>query len=261
MNDIYGIKGRVHRLEQRKHLKFEVDGLAHTANHDSFDVEFSDTGQVLQETIYSYGGSACRSTRFEYDEAGRLTRTAELNNTGAEIGVSEHVYFEGKCTWANRDVAGMITSRGVDEYNGEHLILLSTFDGNDRLKRVKTFEYLDNKLTKSDSRYYLPDGAMYERWLTDYDSHGRVHRTHGLKADGSPLGDGKYLYEYGEEGRIDKVWTFNEFGEDNIASGVTIYQYVNDDRGNWIERSQLHLWRNDSYQSKTTTTRKLAYYP
>ncbi len=82
-----------------------------------------------------------------------------------------------------------------------------------------------------------------------------------MKADGSPFGDGKYLHEHDEEGRITKLWTFSEFDEDNVASSVTIYQYVNDDRGSWIERSELHLWRNDSYQSKTTTTRKLTYYP
>lgn len=75
------------------------------------------------------------------------------------------------------------------------------------------------------------------------------------------MGDGKYLHEYDEEGRISKLRTFSEFDEDNVASSVTIYQYVNDDRGNWIERSELHLWRNDSYQSKTTTTGKLTYYP
>jgi|SRR5579859_2975229 len=261
MNETYGTKGCVHRLEQRKHLKFPVDGLDQTPNHDSFDVEFSVTGQVLQEITFNYGGATFRSTRFEYDEAGRLTRTVESDNTGAEVAFSERVYSEGRCTWINRDSTGMITSHGVDEYNGEYLVLLSTFDGQGRPKRVKSFEYLDSKLTKSDSQYYLPDGVMHERWLTDYDSEGRVHRTHGLKADGSALGDGKYLHEYDEEGRISKLWTFNEFDDDDTAGNVTIYQYLNDDRGNWIERREFHIWRKDSYQSKTTTTRKLTYYP
>src|SRR5579859_416986 len=129
MNETYGTKGCVHRLEQRKHLKFPVDGLDQTPNHDSFDVEFSVTGQVLQEITFNYGGATFRSTRFEYDEAGRLTRTVESDNTGAEVAFSERVYSEGRCTWINRDSTGMITSHGVDEYNGEYLVLLSTFDG------------------------------------------------------------------------------------------------------------------------------------
>jgi hypothetical protein len=67
--------------------------------------------------------------------------------------------------WVNRDAMGIITRHGVDEYNDASLILGSSFDAQDRPRRVQTFEYLDNRLAKSDSRYYLPDGAMYERWL------------------------------------------------------------------------------------------------
>jgi hypothetical protein len=261
MNENYSVKGCVRRLEQRKQSRLDSEPLNQTLDLWSFDVEFSLSGQVLQKTSYTYGGTVYRSTHFEYDEAGRLIRTASFDSRGAGLASSELAYTEGKCTWINRDAMGVVSSRGVDEYNGEHLILVSSFDGQDRPKTVKSLEYLDNKLAKSESQYYLPDGAMYERWLTGYDSQGRVLRTQGLKADGSPLGDGKYLREYDEEGRISRVWTFSEFGEDNIASRVTIYQYVNDDRGNWIERSEFHLWRNDSYQSKTTTTRKLTYYP
>jgi len=113
---------------------------------------------------------------------------------------------------------------------------------------------------KSESLYYLLDGTVCEHWLADYDSEERIHKTYGLKADGSPLGDGKYLYEYDQEGRRSKIWTFNEFGHDNIATNVTIYEYVNDDIGNWLERHEYHLWRDDSYQSKRLTTRTLTYY-
>jgi hypothetical protein len=42
---------------------------------------------------------------------------------------------------------------------------------------------------------------------------------------------------------------------------VTIYEYVTDDVGNWIERREFHRWRNDSYHSKGIATRKLTYYP
>jgi hypothetical protein len=260
VNENYAVKGCVRRLEQRKRSRDNSEPLNQTLDLWSFDVEFSLSGQVLQKTSYTCGGAVYRSTRFEYDETERLIRTTSFDSTGSGLASSELAYTEGECIWINREAAGIITSRGVDEYSGENLILMSTFDAQGRPRTVKSFEYLDHKLAKSDSRYYLPDGAMYERWLTDYDSQGRVLRTHGLKADGSPLGDGKYRYEYDEEGRIGKVWTFTEFDDDNIASSVTIYQYVNDHRGNWIGRSEFHLWRNDSYQSKTTTTRKLTYY-
>src|ERR1700756_1307454 len=115
MNENYAVKGCVRRLEQRKQSRDNPDPLNHLPDLSSFDVEFSLSGQVLQKTSYTYGGAVYRSTRFEYDEAGRLARTAELNDNGAEIAASEFAYSEGKCAWVNRDATRMITSRGVDE--------------------------------------------------------------------------------------------------------------------------------------------------
>ena len=256
----YGLKGRVRSLAQRTQSRLNSERLKQAPDHDSFDVVFSLSGQPLRQTSYTCGGAIYRSTGFEYDEAGRLIRTTTFDSSGTVWGRSELVYSVGQCLWVNRDAGGILTSRGVDDYDGEHLILASTFDDQDRPKRIKSFEYLNGRLEKSDSRYFRDDGTWYERWLTEYDFEGRVLRTHGLKQDGSPLGDGKYSYEYDVEGRTTKLWTFSEFDDDNTASNVTIYEYANDDVGNWIERSAFHLRRTDSYQSKRITTRKLTYY-
>src|ERR1700730_4229091 len=113
MNEKYGVKGCVYRLEQRNQLKFDTAPLHQTLNHSSFDIEFSLTGQILQKTSFTYGGAVYRSTRFEYDGAGRLIRTAEFDSAGTTIGVSEFVYADGKCVWTYRDAAGAIMSRGV----------------------------------------------------------------------------------------------------------------------------------------------------
>jgi hypothetical protein len=261
MNEEYGLKGCVQRLEQRRQSRFDTEGLRQVPDHNSFDVEFSFLGQVSQKTFYTHGGVVHGSTHFQYDESRRLIRTEDFDRVGTSVGWSELVYSEQKCEWANHDTAGVITSHGVDEYDGNHLVLTSTFDSEGRRKVIKSFDYSNGRLSKSDSRYLLPDGTLHERWLSDYDLEGRIRGTYGLKSDGSPLGDGKYLHEYEEKGRVNKVWSFNEFGDDNIASKVTVYEYVDDDRGNWIERREFHLWRNDSYRSSTTTTRKLEYCP
>lgn len=259
MNEEYGLKGNVKRLEQRRQSKFDSGLLQHTPDHDSFDVEFSLLGRSLRETYYTYDGLVHRSTRFHYDEAGRLIRTEKFDHTGACFGCCEHVYSEGKCEWLSRDAAGVITGRGVDEHDGTRLVRLSSFDDHGGPRRIKSFEYSDNRLVKSDSRYFL-DGYV-QRWLADYDSAGRIHKTYGLKSDGSPLGDGKYVYEYDQDGRESKVWSFNEYNDDNVATQVKIYEYVDDEERNWIERRELNVWRNDSYRSKTITARKLTYYP
>lgn len=195
----------------------------------------------------------------EYDEAGRLVRTTICDGTGKQVGSSDLAYSESKCIWVNRDGTGVIAN-GVSEYSGGHLISTRSFDNENRLRTAKSFEYSDGKLAKSESLYYLPDGTVYERWLSSYTSEGRIEGTYGLKADGSPLGDGRYLYEHDQEGRRSKTWTFSEFGNDNIATNVTIYEYVNDQIGNWVERHEYHLWRDDSYQAKRLTMRTFTYY-
>ena len=260
MNEAFEVKGGVRKLEQRKQRKQDAhDPLKHTPDFASFDAESSPSGQLVLETRYTRGGSVHRCTRFEYDEAGRLVRTASVDGDGNKLGSSELSYAESKCIWVNRDALGVVANHGVDDYSGKHVLSTATFDNENRPRRVKTFEYSGDRLVKSESLYYLLDGTVCEHWLADYDSE-ESHKTYGLKADGSPLGDGKYLYEYDQEGRRSKIWTFNEFGHDNIATNVTIYEYVNDDIGNWLERHEYHLWRDDSYQSKRLTTRTLTYY-
>jgi hypothetical protein len=91
MNETFGIKDPIHRLEQQKHLKSGIDGLGQTRNLNSFDIEFSVPGPVLQKTTYTYGGQTYRSTRFEYNDAGRLTRTTEFDSSGALIALSDLV--------------------------------------------------------------------------------------------------------------------------------------------------------------------------
>jgi hypothetical protein len=64
MKDKYDIKGRVHKLEQRKVWNI---GLEHLPNRDSLDVEFSPSGQILRLTTYNMVGAvtAAREPRTE----------------------------------------------------------------------------------------------------------------------------------------------------------------------------------------------------
>jgi len=260
MNEEYDVKGHVFKLVQREQRKVRSDRLAKTPNPNDFDLEFSTAGHILRKTLHTYGETVFRSTHFQYDNTGRLTDTEEFDGAGAKIGASEFVYSEGRCEWLERDEAGIVTRRGLEEYDGERLIRISSFDSCNTPRRIKTFEYSGDRVAKSDSRHYGADGALYERSVTDYDSEGRVARSYGLKADGSPLGDGKYRFEYDERGRRAKVWTYNEFDGGNTPSMVSIYEYTDDEHGNWIEQRKRHVWRNDSYKSKTIITRKLTYY-
>jgi hypothetical protein len=256
MNENYGVKGSVHTLEQRKPWKH---GLEHLPNLQSFDVEFSPAGQVLQQTDYTNAEHIYRSSRFVYDDTGRLVRSVEFDGTGIEIAFYEFEYSEGKRVCIARDARGVVTGRDIDEYDRDLLTVLGTYDASGRPKRLKSFKYTKGKLTQSVSKYYGYNGKLCEQWITTYDSEGRVAKTFGLKADGSPLGDGKYAYEYDGGGRQIKVWSFND--RENVANAVTISEYLCDENGNWTERSDYHHSKHYSNWTKRITTRRLTYYP
>ena len=259
MNANYGIKGPVHTLQQRKLWNI---GLENLPNPDSFDVEFSPSGQVLRITNYSMAAIAIGSEHFDYDSFGKLIRCVELDANGRETCNSDCLNESQESRLIiKRKPSGEVVSRIVEAYEGDLLLSHSMYDEKGRLKREKTFHYDVNRLTKSDSRFYLPDGALCEQWISGYDSEGRIARSYGLKADGTPLGDGKYIYDYDNEGRLGKVWSFNEFAEEDKAKAVTLYEYGIDEFGNWVERREFHQSRGYSDWSKSITTRKLTYYP
>ena len=256
MNENYDVRGCVHKLEQRRLSKYELDN---RPNLESFDVEFSPTGQVLQQTDYTNAGGIYRISRFAYDDAGRLVRAVEFDEAGIEAAISEFEYSEGRQVCTTTDASGVVTGRHVDEYDGNVLSVLGTYDANEQPRRLKFFEYVEGKLSQSISKYFGYDGKFCKQWITTYDSAGRVAKTFGLKADGSPLGDGKYVYEYDGEGRQIKVWTFNDW--ESVPNAVRVSEYVYDENGNWTERSDYHRSKGDSNWIKRITTRRLTYFP
>jgi hypothetical protein len=259
MYENYGIKGHVHELKQRKQWGFSEGLLNQVQNFNSYDVEFSSAGLVLAKTSYTHGGEVHRSMRFEYNDAGQLVRSEEFDSKGEKIEIAQLVRSQGKCTWTARDASGVATNYGVDEYDGTNIVLSSSYDGKGNPKTLKSFEYEEGKLSRSVSKYYGYDGTVSEQWVRTYDAAGRVAKTFGLKAEGAPLGDGKYSHEYDEEGRKSKVWTFDDL--EGVASSVRVSEYRNDGVGNWIERHDFHRSKSDSRWRKTTTTRTLTYYP
>jgi hypothetical protein len=258
VNENYDVKGSVHRLEQRRPWNFGLDDLL---NRESFDVEFSPSGQVLLETTYTNAGGIYRSSRFLYNESGRLIRTLECNSSGKESTVSEFEYAEGKRTCITRDAAGIETGRDVEEYDGNFLTAIGTYGENGQLKRLKSFEYADGKLSRAVSKYYGTDKILFEISTTRYDSLGRIVEAFGLGPDGNPTGDGRYVYEYDEEGRNHKILSYNDLADAEIPISIRGFTYVCDEHGNWVERIGYHRSRSDLAWTKRTTTRTLSYYP
>jgi hypothetical protein len=258
MNDRYDVKGCVLRLEQRKDWN---PGLEHLPNRDSFDVEFSPTGQILRVTTYNMAGAVIGSEQFVYSDSGKIACSLEFDSAGRQTHSNGFVHqTEGNRVITVSETDGKFTGRTVEVYDGGLLWSFGSYDGNNHLKREKTFQHIGNGLRTSDSRFYTPDGTLIERWLSSYDAEGRIVETYGLNGDAKPLGDGKYKYEYDSEGRARRVWTFNDLVPDGPANGLKIHEYETDEAGNWVERRDFYQSLGDSTWSMKTTTRRLTYY-
>jgi hypothetical protein len=260
MDEKYEIKGFAHILEQRKPCSTSIE---HLQSFDNFDVEFSLSGCVLQITKYSGALAICGSERFACNDSERVIRIVQFDREGAETCITDIEYEKDGSQVAKtaRNPSGDVTGRTVEVHEGNRLLSVAAYEASGQLKSRKIFQYAGSALVRSDSKYFDSDGGIGTHWISTYDSNGRVAERVGLKADGTPLGDGKYKYEYDAEGRKSRVSTFTEFGGDEAASGLKIYEYTCDGFQNWIERREFHKFSSDLRWLKTVTTRKLAYYP
>ena len=82
-----------------------------------------------------------------------------------------------------------------------------------------------------------------------------------ITAKGGPLGDGKYKYEYDVDGKKTRVWSFDDLATDDIPNAVSVFEYVSDDWGNWVERREHHRGRSSSRWGIRISRRRLAYWP
>jgi hypothetical protein len=260
MNDKYDVKGRVHTLEQR--TNWNLRQLDRLLNHDSFDVEFSPSGQVLQVTTYNMAGGVIGSNHFEYGNSGKTSRSLQLDSAGRQIHTTKFFYeTQGNRVTTTSETDGKFAGRTIEVSEGSSLLSFASYDSGGLLRREKTFHYAGSALQTSDSRYYLSDGTLLEQWLSSYDAQGRIVETYGLKADGKPLGDGKYKFDYDSEGRPSRTGTFNEYEHEEQAIAIKRYEYETDESGNWTARHEQWRSRGDSAWSTKITTRKLTYYP
>jgi hypothetical protein len=263
MHDNYDVKGRVLRIDQRLQSVESLKNLQHLNDHDSFDIEFSHSGQVIQQTSYTFGAKVYGSKRFIYAERGELVRTLEFDGTGSQLrSTNFQCDSDGRCVgWIGYDTSGVLTRRCIQRYAGTLLVSSATADAKGAAIRQEDFEYAGSTLAKSVCRYYGPNGILGETWISRYDAQGRLIETFGLAATGNPLGDGRYTFEYDADGRKIKTCSFNDLSDDKVPNAVTVFEFKSDEMGNWVERHAFHRFRNDSRWTERITNRKLTYSP
>ncbi len=128
MNETYGVKGRVHKLEQRKARAFslsELPSLAGLRNLDSFDVEFSPSGQILKITNLNMAGNPIGPEHFAYDASGRTIRCIESDETGRETSTTEFDYQgEERCVETTRKKHWRVARANCESVRGKPLDLV-----------------------------------------------------------------------------------------------------------------------------------------
>ncbi|HLJ85922.1 MAG TPA: hypothetical protein VKZ53_03815 [Candidatus Angelobacter sp.] len=262
MYELEDVKGPIHRIEQRSQPSKHLESLSSYRDFESFDVEFSPARQILTINDYARSGALYESTVFVYGEGGKLLRTLRFDGNDDFIDKMEcHYDVDGKKTgWTGYSSDGEATRRCVYRYSENLLASFSTVDIHGRPILQKDFVYADGKLVKAFTRYYGWDGNLDEIWTLDFDSSERLIQTYGHHADGRPLGDGRYTYEYDEEGKKIGSLSFNDQSPNEGPNAFTIFKYTEDRYGNWIERRKFHRFQGDPEWSKKVTHRKLQYY-
>lgn len=151
--------------------------------------------------------------------------------------------------------------RNVEEYAGNILVSDVSLRVDGSMIRRKEFEYVEGTLLKSTTCVYFDArGEVVERWVSSYDGNGRLAETFGLKPDGTPLGDGRYRYQYDEQGRESEILSFNDLVSDSTPNHILKFAYSDDKYGNWIERREASRFESELQWRETITTRKLSYY-
>jgi hypothetical protein len=262
MNDNYELIGRVHTLRQRReNTSFPaIDGYRDV---HSFDIEFSPEGLIQKLNSYTNRAEFHGSELYFYDHQRRLVRIVQYDRHGAE---TSSVSYEpskdtGRSKWKKRSPSGELITCGEYEYRDNKLIVAATFRANGLPLLRRNFEYDGNKLAIANSAYYGIGGSLAERWISTYDSAGRLAETYGLTADGEALGDGLYRYGYDSEGRKSRVLSFNDCSDSHVPNRISEFFYKTDQDGNWIERLELSGSSSDDRRSERLTLREIAYYP
>jgi hypothetical protein len=113
MNEEYEVTGPIQRIQQRKP---GVSGLDHLPNFDSFDVEFSPTGKVIQKTNYTGAGTVQSYERFFYDDGDELIERCSFDGLGEQASITQFRYNDaGKLvSWIGYDPSGAVTRAGTE---------------------------------------------------------------------------------------------------------------------------------------------------
>ncbi|MBO4588160.1 MAG: hypothetical protein J5711_04575 [Bacteroidales bacterium] len=197
------------------------------------------------ETIYNEKGQRRSMTFLSADEDDMLFRS-RYKHDGFGLMTLEHIV----------DNHEQIIGRTYYIYD-KNLVLSESYveDAERQIEHRVLYKYDESGRLKQRS-YNDAKNNVYRREVYGYDFDGAIHHTSVFDRSNSKILD--YHYEYDSHMQPINVTTYDYTDEDADVS-TTLYQYKYDDHGNWIQKTQYTL-EKDNATPTFITNRRIEYF-
>lgn len=204
-------------------------------------------GEQLErtETLYNEKGQRRSMTFLNADESDIMFRS-RYKHDGFGLTTLEHIV----------DNHEQIIGRTYYIYD-KNLVLSESYveDAERQIEHRVLYKY-DETGRLVERSYNDAKNDVYRREVYSYDFDGAVHRTSVYDRSKTKILD--YNYEYDSHQQPINVTTYDYTDEDPDMS-TTLYQYKYDSQGNWIQRTQYVL-EKDNAIPVFITNRKIEYF-
>ena len=204
-------------------------------------------GEQLEriETLYNEKGQRRSMTFLSPDEDDMLFRS-RYKHDGFGLVTLEHIV----------DNHEQIIGRTYYIYDKNLTLTESYVEDAERQIEHRVLYRYDAGGRLAERSYNDAKNNVYRREVYSYDFEGAVHRTSVFDRSKTKILD--YNYEYDSHQQPINVTTY-DYTDDDAEVSTTLYQYKYDSRGNWVQRTQYTLEKDNAVPT-FITNRKIEYF-
>ncbi len=226
---------------------------------------YTESGDLLRDHRIFYKEHESGDFNMVYDAKGNLIEETNVNDIGQVLERISMTYdAKGNMLTEEREFLHTYENQMIVEssfsftYGADGKIATKKGFENEKEAEIVTYKYKHEATTETISRYNSSD-QITEKWITKYDANKKIlSEVHTVYAKGQSPVTKTIDYTYDEYGHILK----EELSKSNSSvSKQILFEYVYDDYGNWIERTEkkvmgvrvkegAHLKRTIEYYEK-----------
>jgi len=253
---ISGLKGRVKSVKYSTYnaeLKFgEIKkGVRSSSGQDNRYYYFNEKEVKIEEGERDSFDQIQRKTLYKYNDKGNLSQTSNFNSEGE---------FTGKTIYTRDNKGNLIETGDFNSKGGfigkiiytrdnkGNAVETNSYDSMGILNSKFKFEY-DKKGRILESIYYGSDGELREKKYSKYDGKGRTIEVKLV------IGTSVFIKDLKYENKEKDDLTLMIKSENYSIMSKTIYTYVYDENGNWIEKISI-----EDKKPRVIEEREIEYY-